>query len=311
MKEGQKSRFPLIMLGSVGAHLAVLALLYGAWAYHAVLGFSGFTFGDDGQNQFKVAGVDRTKPLFLPKGFYAIVTPPDIVKKHEDKPKTDDKKKAVKDDDAKKGEDDADKDKKDDADKKDAPKPADSQATDTGNGFGHISGNAFRPHLENIYKAYEEGRIKVDTFSVTVACKAQSDGSLTDIAIVKSSGDDLIDKTAINIIKELGAMHALKKLSALSSLSITLAKTPSSASLTAVGFANDPDVSQGLANELSFLKFVSKAKMTNDDQTKLLNGVKIDTSGNRVSVSLDLPSSVAGDMMKRSFGPHDTAKSGA
>jgi len=309
MKVGQKLRFPLIMLGSVGVHIVALALIYGLWAYDAALKFGSFTFGDDGESQVKIAGLDRTKPLFLPKGFYAIERPPDEIKKHEDKPTTDDKKKAVKkDDQAKKGDD---KHTKDDADKKDEPKPKGDKPTGTSSTFGHISGNAFRPHLENIYKAYQEGRISADTFAVTVTCRAQDDGSLTDIKLVKSSGDDLIDETAVNIVKELGAMRALGPLHTLSSLSITLQKSPTNASLTAVGFADDPGVSQDFANQLSLLKFASRLKMANDDQTKLLNGVKIDSSGNRVSVSLDLPSSVAGDMMKRSFGSHDTAKTGA
>lgn len=309
MKDGQKSRFPLIMVGSVGFHLAVLALLYGTWVYNAALKFGSFTFGDDGESQVKVAGIDRTKPLFLPKGFYAVEKPPDEIKKREEKPTTDDRKKAAKKDEKKPDKGDADKaDKKDDEAKKDEKKPEEKKPTGTSDTFGHISGNAFRPHLENIYKAYQEGRITTDTFAVTVTCRAQNDGSLTDIKLAKSSGDDLIDETAINVITELGKMRALGPLHTLSSLSITLQKSPTNATLTAVGFADDPGVSQDFANQLSLLKFVSKAKMANDDQTKLLNGVKIDSSGNRVSVSLDLPSSVAGDMMKRSFGSHDTAK---
>lgn len=290
MMDAPKTRFPLILLGSMLLHVAVLGVLYGTWFFHAALKFGEFTFGDDGQAQYEIANIDRTKPLFLPRGFYAVEKPPVEVKKPE-KPKntTDDEKKA-----SKKPERDDQKDARKDPDKPEstAPNPK----------FGHISGNAFRPHLENIYHAYEQGRITITTFTVTVSCKAERDGSLSDIVLVKSSGDDLIDTTAVNIVKELGAMKALGPLYELSSLSITLDKTPTSATLTAVGFASDPSVTQDFATQLSALKFAARFKMVNPDQTRLLDNVQISDSGNRVSVSLGLPTTVAGDMMRRSFG---------
>ncbi len=303
MKQESKSRFPLILLASVAIHLGVLAMLYGAWVYQAALQFGSFTFGDDGEAKYKVSDIDRTKPLFLPNGFYAVERPPDVVKKHDDRPKTDDKKKA-----AKKSEDVAKKDDEDQTKKTDDAKPV---AESPNPQFGHISGNAIKPHLVNIYHAYEEGRITTNTFTVTVACKALPDGSLTNIELAKSSGDDLIDETAVTIVKELGAMKALAPLASLSSLSITLQKTPTSATLTAVGFANDPDVTANFANQLSALKMLSRFKLANDDQRRLLEGVQISGSGNRISVSLGLPSSVASDLMRRSFSSKDTAKTGA
>ena len=303
METQSKSRFPLILLGSAAFHVVVIAALYGSWLYGVALKFGSFQWDSGGESRYKVVMIDRTKPLYLPKGFYAIEKPPEEVKKREDEPTTDDKKKARKKDEKPKKDEEAD-EKKDETPPADEPKPA---ANGT---FGKISGGALKPHLQQIYRAYEEGKITVDTFTVTVACKAQPDGSLSDIKLAKSSGDDLIDKSAVNIVKELGAMRALGPLARLSSLSITLQKSPTSASLTAVGFATDPDVTADFANQLGLLKTLSRFKMENDDQRRLLENVQISNSGNRISVSLGLPTSVAGDMMRKSFGATAQAKPG-
>jgi TonB family protein len=302
MKDESKVRFPVILLCSVVFHVGVVALFYVAWIYNVALKFGTFTFDSGGEARYKVAMIDRTKPLYLPKGFFAVEKPPEEVKKHEDRKTTDDKKKAAKDD---------EKDKRKDDDKKDEPSGKDDETKPEGEPkFGKIQGGALKPHLMRIYRAYEQGEITVSSFTVTVTCKAQRDGSLTDINLVKSSGDELIDQTAVNIVKELGAMKALGPLYRLSSLSITLQKSPSESTLTAVGFADDPDVVADFANQLSAIKFAAKFKMENPDQTALLNGVQIAQSGNRVSVELGLPTSTAGDMMRRSFGTKDTAKTG-
>jgi TonB family protein len=297
METQQKSRFPVILLGSAVLHGAVLAALYGSWVYGVALKFGSIRWESGGEAKYKVADIDRTKPLFLPKGFYAVQKPPEEIAKREKEPTTDDKEKARRKDEKKdEKKDETAEDQKPEEPPKDEPQPA---ATGT---FGKISGGALKPHLQQIYRAYEQGRLTTDAFTVTVACKAQPDGSLTDIKLAKSSGDELIDKTAVNIVKEIGAMRALGPLARLSSLSITLQKTPTASSLTAVGFATDPDVTTDFANQLGFLKMASRFKMENDDQRRLLDNVQIASSGNRVSVTLGLPTSVAGDMMRKSFG---------
>src|SRR6185369_1921563 len=96
MKDESKGRFPVILLCSVVFHVGVLALLYGAWLYHVALKFGDITFDSGGEAKYKVAMIDRTAPLYLPKGFFAIEKPPEEIKKHEDRKTTDDKKKAVK-----------------------------------------------------------------------------------------------------------------------------------------------------------------------------------------------------------------------
>ena len=303
MKIGSNARFPLIMLGSVGLHLVAVALLYGSYIYGVYLKFGSLEIDDSGESRYTVAMLDRTKPLYLPAGFYAVEKPPEEVKKPEEREKTDDPEKAKKDE---KDEKEAE----DGTPSEEPPKPPDEAPPGSGMKFGKISGGSLRPHLENIYRAHSEGRIAVDTFKVTVSCKAMPDGSLSGIKVVQSSGDPLIDETALNLIKEIGAMKALAPLSTLSSLSLTLDKSASSTKLTAVGFADDPDVTTDLANQLGGMKTLARFGAKNQDQTTLIDNIDISQSGNRVSVSVGLGNGTAGDMMKRSFGPRETASSG-
>ena len=65
-----------------------------------------------------------------------------------------------------------------------------------------------------------------------------------------------------------------------------------------------------LANQLGGMKTLARFGAKNQDQTTLIDNIDISQSGNRVSVSVGLGNGTAGDMMKRSFGPRETASSG-
>jgi hypothetical protein len=135
-----------------------------------------------------------------------------------------------------------------------------------------------------------------------VTCKVKPDGSLTDIRIVASSGNGMIDQTALNLFREIGAMQALRPLATLSTLSLTLERGTSSSSLSAVGFSGSEAQAEELASQLTLGASVARFAAKNDDQRALLRQLQITRSGNRVGASLNLPNSRAGDMMKRSFG---------
>jgi hypothetical protein len=303
MKKDSKSRFPLILLGSMALHVAALAAFYGSWLYGAALKFGTLSFDDSGSpNHYKVMMVDRTAPLYLPKGFYAVEKPPEVVEKP--KPKQEAKKK-----DEKKVEEPEPKEPQDDVAKAEEPKKEEPPPAQPGN-FGKIGSGALKPHIQRVYTAYEAGQIPLDTFTVTVTCRAMPDGSLADIRLVKRSGNQLIDGTALNLFREVSDMKALAPLSKLSSLSLTLDVGPSSSELSAVGFADDPSDTNEMATQLSSLATLARFTSKNTDQTTLINNIKIASSGNRLSVRLDLPNSVAGDMMRRSFGARNTAQAG-
>jgi hypothetical protein len=290
-------RFPAIFAGSVVLHVVLLGLIFGAFVYRAAGRFALFSFEDGAEdaNRYEVAMVNASKPLVLPPGFYAVksVKPLDELKKAERKEKARPNEKPE----AKKEEPGT----VDGAGTAAAAKDADPKTEETSR-FGSIRANALRPHLRAVYAAYEEGKIPDRPFRVTVTCKVQPDGSLTDIRIVASSGNGMIDQTALNLFREIGSMHALMPLSSLSTISLTLERGASSSSLSAVGFSETEAQAESLADQLTVGASLARFTAKNDDQRALLRQLQITRSGNRVAASLNLPNSRAGDMMKRSFG---------
>lgn len=292
-----KSKFPLILAGSITLHGALVGMLFVSWVWGIALEFGELRFEAGGESTVKVAMLDRSKPLFMPPGFYAITKPPEDVAKPVDRDK--DGKKQPKDDDVQKKSDD------DDQKKSEDPKPTGSP------GFGTLRGGALKPHIQQVYEAHERGLISVDNFVVTVSCRALADGTLADIRVTRSSGDELIDQTAVNLIKEIGNQKALAPLSILSSLSLTLEKDAAVTKLAAVGFSDDPGTCASMATRLGIAKFGARIEIMrkqNADQLLLVDSVQISQSGNRLTVSASLPNSRAGEMMQRSFG--STAKAG-
>ena len=295
-----KSPFRPILIGSIVLHVGFLAVTYASWMYGVALKFGSIEWDAGGEAKYyeKAVMIDRSKPLYMPDGFYAVEKPPEEIVKREE-PKTEEEP-----EEKEQPKDEAEEETGEEVAKTEEPAEPDKPAGEMK--FGRISGNALKPHIQQVYTAYERGLVDVDTFSVTVSCTAEPDGSLSNIRVVKSSGSDLIDKTAVNLFRELGAMQALAPLSALSSVSLTLDVGPSSSALTAVGFADSPGVSQDFANQLGLLAFGAKFQAATPDQKALVENIKVTQSGNRVSVRLNLPNSAASDMMRRNFGSRDT-----
>ena len=292
-----KSKFPLILAGSITLHGAFVGMLFVSWVWGIALEFGELRFESGGESTVKVAMLDRSKPLFMPAGFYAITKPPEDVAKPVDRDK--DGKKRPKDDDVQKKAED------DDQKKSEDPKPKGSPD------FGTLRGGALKPHIQQVYEAHERGLISVVNFAVTVSCRALADGTLADIRVTRSSGDELIDQTAVNLIKEIGNQKALAPLSILSSLSLTLEKDSAVTKLIAVGFSDDPGTCASMATRLGIAKLGARFQIMrkqNPDQLLLVDSVQISQSGNRLTVSASLPNSRAGEMMQRSFG--STAKVG-
>lgn len=308
-QQGSPKRFLPILALSVLAHGAVLALVFGAFVYGTASRFGMFAFEDDPNyvNQYRVTRLDHSKPLVLPRGFYAVKEAKPLEETDKEKPKPEPKKPEPKKPEPKKPEpekkadpagDDAETAKKDEPPAPEPPAPVPTAPAS----FGKIEENALRPHLRNVVAAYEEGKIPDTPFRVAVSCKVEPDGSLSDIRIVKSSGNPIVDETALNLFRELGAMKALQPLASLSSLSLTLDRGESTSSLSAVGFAKDVAQAESLKMQLDIVKFGAGLKAANADQRALVQQSTVSQDGNRVAVSASMPTSRAGDMMRRSFG---------
>jgi TonB family protein len=301
-------RFWGLVAASVLLHAGLFFGGVGLDAFRAARDLSMFRWEDDERygNRVKVARV-TTAPLSYPSGFFAVKETPKEIARHEERPKPPPEPKAERERPKK-----AEQAKKPEPEKsssaEETPKPEDATPAPAGDlKFGAIQGNAFRPHLKAAYAAYQNGQLPEGPFLVTVTCSVQPDGSLAGIKLVKSSGNEMIDETALNLFRELSEMRALGGLAGMSSLSLTLERGASSSTLSAVGFAKDEAQARGLAFNLGALKQLRTWTAKNADETALINSTEIVQAGNRLSVRCSLPNSRAGEMMKRSFGSQTTA----
>lgn len=296
------TRFGVLLLVSVLLHAGLVGGLVAGHAYRTALMFGTFRWDDDPNyvNKIQVAKANNLKPLVLPPGFYARrdVKPLEEKKPVEPKPvppREDKKSKPV-----------------EEKPKADVTAPAETTGTPgpAPSGppqFGTIRENALRVHLKAIYAEYEKGNLPQDPYRVTVTCKVEKDGSLSNIKIVKSSGSDLIDQTALNLFGEISEMRALQPLSVLSSLSLTLEKGATQSTISAVGFSNDQAQVNTLLTMLSGVKMLAQYQVKNQDQAALLKQLTVSQAGSRVSVSIGMPNSRAGEMMRKSFGTQPAA----
>lgn len=321
MHNGWPKRFPLILVASVVLHFGFLAGIFGSWVYHTSLKWGSLGFGSDGDAQFLDEldddGLDRTKPFILPKGFYVAQQQAveEANRKREQAER--ERRERIAREKAEReriAREKAEREKLKQAKVEDA-KPANEntpgeEAKPANPGqFGRINGGAFKPHIKKVYAAYESGALAIDTFTISVSCRALPDGSLTDIQIVQSSGNKMIDQTAMVIFRELSAMKALAPLSSLSSLSLTLAKDRETTSMTAVGFAANEGDSEEFGNQIGLLAMGARFKTAgNPDQSAIANSIRVASSGTRVSISASLPNSRVAEMMQRSFGSTETAE---
>jgi TonB family protein len=291
------TRFTVILLVSVLLHAGLVGGLAAGYAYRTALMFGTFRWDDDPNavNTIQVAKASKSKPLVLPPGFYA---QKDVKPLPERKP-TEPKPRPAPPSEVKKKKTVEEEPKVDRAATTQMPPvPVPSGPPQ----FGTIKENPLKVHLKAIYLEYEKGNLPEEPYRVTVTCKVQNDGSLSDIKIVKSSGSDLIDKTALNLFGEISAMRALQPLSVLSSLSLTLEKGATQSTISAVGFSNDQAQVNTLLTMLSTVKMFAQYNVKNADQAALLQQLKVSQTGSRVSVSIGLPNSRAGEMMRKSFG---------
>ncbi len=272
---------------SVLAHAAVLVAVYGAHLYGVTLkyGMLELDWDESYENKFAVAMVD-TGPLRYPPGLVASREPkrrdrleprPSPERRIRVEPKTD-----LKQDNG-------------------GEQEGDQHAAVGNRKFGKLYGNAFKPHLDAIYAAYEQGRVPSDPFTVAVTCRVRPDGGLTEIRLATSSGMAAVDNTALNLLRELSEMKALGPLASLSSLSLTLDRGSLDSTLTAVGFASSEVECEDLARELRLIRSLAGLTAANEDQAVLIRGIEITRTGHRVTVRLTLPNGRAGEMMHRSF----------
>jgi hypothetical protein len=171
--------------------------------------------------------------------------------------------------------------------------------------FGEINEAPIKDVVGKIYALYSGGGLDIDltNFSVMAGFKIERDGSLSAIRIIKSSGNRFIDEKALEILWNLGESHALGPISNLTSNSIRLDLNETTARLTIVGFAPNPDDAKKKADLLnslfSALRWL-RAK-SSPEVAELVSLIKVKNSGNRLVADLTVSRARASELMRAKF----------
>jgi TonB-like protein len=172
--------------------------------------------------------------------------------------------------------------------------------------FGKINLAPIKDAITQIYSLYKAGSLGTDDLNFTMMAKfkIEPDGSLSNIAMIKSSGSKTIDNKALEILWMLGESHALGPIASFSSNTIKLDLNDNVARLTITAFAPTPDEAKAKASMLNLL--LSVLKMTEKKDTpevaELLGMMRVRSENNRVDADLTVPRERANELMRTKFG---------
>lgn len=171
--------------------------------------------------------------------------------------------------------------------------------------FGEINEAPIKDILGKVYSMVKVGFAKVDTtnLSLMLSFRVEADGSITNIKVMKSSGNNYIDTQAKAVLWNLGESHAFAPLHVLSSNTIALDLTEKVARLSITGFAPTAEEAGKLARDLNGLFMLMRAfrKNSSPDVAELLSHMKVSSTGKRIDADLTISSDRAGELMKGKF----------
>jgi len=172
--------------------------------------------------------------------------------------------------------------------------------------FGTVNLAPIKDAITQIYSLYKDGKLGTDDLNFTMMAKfkIEPDGSLSNIAMIKSSGSKTIDNKALEILWMLGESHALGPISSFSSNTIKLDLNDNVARLTITGFAQTPDEAKQKASMLNLLLAVLKMreKKETPEVAELLGMMRVRSENNRVDADLTVPRERANELMRTKFG---------
>lgn len=172
--------------------------------------------------------------------------------------------------------------------------------------FGEINEAPIKDILGKVYALNQVGFINVDTknLSLMFSFTVEKDGSISNIKTVKSSGNNLVDRYAKEILWNLGESHALGPLHTLTSNTIRLDLTEKVARLSITGFAPTESEADTLAKSLNLLFTFMRMKRKSDspDVAELLSHMRVTSTAKRVDADLTISNERAGELMKAKFG---------
>jgi hypothetical protein len=172
--------------------------------------------------------------------------------------------------------------------------------------FGEINEAPIKDILGKVYALHQVGFVNVDTKNLTMmfSFSVEKDGSISNIKTMKSSGNNLVDKYAKEILWNLGESHALSPLHVLTSNTIRLDLNEKIARLSITGFAPSEGEADMLAKSLNLLFTLMrmKQKSTSPDVAELMSHMKVTSTNKRVDADLSISNERAGELMKAKFG---------
>ena len=172
--------------------------------------------------------------------------------------------------------------------------------------FGEVNEAPIKDMVAEVYSLYQAGTLDVDVTSLTVMAgfKIEKDGSLSNIKIIKSSGNKLLDEKAAQLLWMIGESHALGPISDLSSGSIKLDLTQNMSRLTVTAFAATPDAAKAKADLLNLLFSIMRMARKKDspDVAELLSMLKVRSDNKRIDAELSVSRARATEMMNARFG---------
>lgn len=172
--------------------------------------------------------------------------------------------------------------------------------------FGEINEAPIKDILGKIYSLHQVGFVNVDThkLSLMLTFKVERDGTISNIVVKRSSGNNLVDRYAKEILWNLGESRALGPLHVLTSNTIALDLTEKTARLSITGFAPTESEANDLARNLNILFGVMRAlrKKDSPDVAELLSHMKVTSTAKRVDADLTISNERAGELMKAKFG---------
>lgn len=181
--------------------------------------------------------------------------------------------------------------------------------------FGLINARPIKEIIGKVYSVYKDGGLDIEKtlFIITLGFDVSSDGSLSNVRIIKSSGSQQIDASALNIASAISESHALMPLAVLSASTATLELGAERASLKISGDASTTAKAEDLAvtfgQQLSGLRLLMSFK--NQDAATLLSHMEVFNQGTRLIADLTMSRADASAMMRKNFAkqaPVDPAK---
>ncbi len=303
----RRKKFKATLAASGFLHAIVLA---GLFFYSIIAPFMGWRVVDKAYGTYKRARI--VKPLYLPADALTPVPadplPLDVAQIEEERRRREreEERKRKAEEERKRKEEQARREAElaAAAAKKDEPEGnPDANKEEEQMKFGEFNERAIKDLIGEVYEIFTSGRAQLanEEFSVVISFKINRDGSLGNIKITKSSGDQIIDDYAMKLLWLLGKSNAVGPLHIFTTNTISFDLTKEIAELKIVGFAPSAAVASQKASELKNLIWLAGIAQQSPDTKELMKNTKVRSEENRLIVNLAVTRERADAMMRAQY----------